>query len=157
MRIGNYARTVRSGSSCWLLSASLLVNLLCIGVAAAVMIAAPASPRRRANLLLRLDQLAATLPPPDSRILGVLIRINQTPIQDARTDYFSAGVETREALIRQPFNTQLLREAMTKYRLARQNLDHLIAQIVVAAAAQMSPAGRYALAEWPADQSVAAK
>ena len=48
--------------------------------------------------------------------------------------------------------TQEMRAAMAKTRVARQNFDQTIQGVFAGLAAQMSPAGRRALAGWPPDQ-----
>ena len=49
----------------------------------------------------------------------------------------------------EPFDAEAMRAAMAKTRAARQNFDQIIQGVFAFSAAQMSPAGRSALADWP--------
>ena len=56
---------------------------------------------------------------------------------------------TRETLRREPFDATAMRTAMTQTRAARQNFDQVVQGVFAGTAAQMSQAGRHALADWP--------
>jgi uncharacterized membrane protein len=137
------------GSSRWLLLGSLALNLFFVGVAVAIAIRAPAPPGWDRNVFVRVERLAATLPPADADLLRGQIRTDREAIEDAQTKYRSAQDVIRATLRQDPFDPAEMRAAMAKTRAARQNFDQVIQAMFAGAAAQMSSAGRHALADWP--------
>jgi uncharacterized membrane protein len=51
-------------------------------------------------------------------------------------------------LRREPFDPAAMADAMTKTRAARQQFDQALQGMIAKAAAEMSPAGRQAMADW---------
>jgi uncharacterized membrane protein len=143
------------GSTRWLLLGSLALNLFFVGIAAAMAIRAPAAPSWDRNVFVRVDRLAANLPPGDGNLLRNQIKANHDAIEDMQTKYRAAQDTTRATLRQDPFDVATLQGAMAKTRAARQNFDQTIHGVFAAAAAQMSPAGRRALADWPPGQKTA--
>jgi uncharacterized membrane protein len=138
----------RSGSR-WLLLASLALNLFFVGVAVAMAIRAPAPPPRwDPNVFVRVERLAATLPPADARVLNDMIAADHAAIESAQSKYHAARDEIRASLRQNPFKVEDMRAAMGKTRAARQSFDLVIQGVFADAAAKMSPAGRLALADW---------
>jgi uncharacterized membrane protein len=143
---------IARGSSRWLLLASLALNLFFVGVAVAMAIRAPAPPSWDRNVFVRVDRLAANLPPADGDLLRSQIKANREPIEDTQTKFRAAQNAIRAALRQEPFDVATLQTAMAKTRAARQNFDQTIQGVFAGAAGQMSPTGRRALADWPPGQ-----
>jgi uncharacterized membrane protein len=143
------ARTSR-----WLVLISLALNLFFVGVAGALVarnyLSTPvlvAVPDR--SVASRIDRLAATLPPADAEKLRAEFRARLATVEPAREAYRRAQDTTRDILRTEPFDIGALRAAMAQARAARLVLDEALHGVVAAAAAQMSPAGREKLADWP--------
>jgi uncharacterized membrane protein len=149
MTLAQYAPAVSRGSSRWLLLGSLALNLFFIGVALAIAVRAPAAPTWDRNVFVRVERIAATLPPVDADLLRGQINANRQLIEDTQAKYRAAQDEIRATLRRAPFDVEALRAAMAKTRAARQDFDRVIQGVFAFAASQMSPAGRSALADWP--------
>lgn len=150
MTVAQLAPAMARGSSRWLLLGSLALNLFFIGVAVAMAVRAPAPPPTYdRNVFVRVERLAATLPPADADLLRGQIQANRETIEDAQTKYRTAQDVIRQTLRREPFDAAAMRAAMTQTRAARQNFDQVIQGVFAGSAAQMSSAGRHALADWP--------
>jgi uncharacterized membrane protein len=142
------APSYAASSPRWLLLCSLALNLFFIGGAIAMVVRAPA-PTYDRNVFVRVDRLAATLPPADGDKLRSEINAHHAAIEDAQTKYRAAQDAIRQTLRQDPLDVAAMRAAMTQTRAARQNFDQTIQGVVASAAAQMSLAGRNALADWP--------
>ena len=149
MTIAQYAPTITRSSSRWLLLGSLALNLFFVGVAVAMAIRAPAPPAWDRNVFVRVEHIADTLPPADADLLRGQINANRQLIDEAQTRYHSAQDAIHEALRHEPFDVNAMRAAMAQTRAARQAFDQVIQGVFAFSAAQMSPAGRQALADWP--------
>jgi uncharacterized membrane protein len=149
MTIAQYAPAVSRFSSRWLLLGSLALNLFFVGVALAMAIRAPAPPAWDRNVFVRVEHIADTLPPTDADLLRGQINANRRLIDDAQQQYHSAQDQIHETLRHVPFEAEAMRAAMAKTRAARQNFDQVIQGVFAFSAAQMSRAGRSALADWP--------
>ena len=152
MTFAHIAPAMTRGSSRWLLLGSLALNLFFVGVVFAVAIRAPATPTWDRNVFIRVERIAATLPPSDADLLRGQIKNNGAAIQDAQTKYRAAQDVIRDTLRQDPFDAEIMRAAMTKTRAARQTFDQTIQGVFASAALQMSSAGRHALADWPPDR-----
>jgi uncharacterized membrane protein len=133
----------------WPLLGSLALNLFFVGIALAMAIRAPAPSTWDRNVFVRIERMAATLPPSDAALLRGQIEGQRPVIETAQTAYRAAQDEIRENLRREPFNDAAMRAAMAKTRAARQNFDQTLQGVFATVAAQMSPAGRRAVADWP--------
>jgi len=149
MTIAQYVPAVTRGSSRWLLLGSLALNLFFVGVAVAMAIRAPAPPTWDRNVFVRVERIADTLPPADADLLRGQINANRQLIDEAQTKYHSAQDAIHEVLRHEPFDVNAMRAAMAQTRAARQTFDQVIQGVFAFSAAQMSPAGRQALADWP--------
>jgi uncharacterized membrane protein len=137
------------GSSRWLLLGSLALNLFFIGIAVAIAIRTPASPTWDRNVFVRVERLAGTLPAADADILRGQIKVNRDKIEDAQTKYHTSQDMIRAALRQEPFDPAAMQAVMAKSRAARQAFDQIVQGAFASSAAQMSSAGRHALADWP--------
>lgn len=135
-------------SSRWLLLGSLALNLFFVGIAIAMMVRSPA-PSWDRNVFVRVERLAATLPPTDADILRGEINTNRTAIENAQATYHAAQDSIHNVLRQEPFDAEAMRTAMTKTRTARLTSDQTIQGVFATIATKISPAGRQALANWP--------
>ena len=149
MSIAQLAPSMARGSSRWLLLGSLALNLFFIGVVLALAVRTPAVPTWDRNVFVRVERLAATLPPTDADLLRGQIKANREAIEDTQTKYLAAQDVIRETLRQEPFDAGAMRTAMVQTRAARQAFDQVIQGVFAATASQMSSAGRHALADWP--------
>jgi uncharacterized membrane protein len=78
------------GSSRWLLLGSLALNLFFIGIAIAMAVRPAASPSWDRNVFVRVERLAASLPPADGDLVRGQIKANHAPIEDTQTKYRAA-------------------------------------------------------------------
>jgi uncharacterized membrane protein len=155
MTIAQIAPALARGSSRWLLLGSMALNLFFVGVVVAVAVRAPASPSWDRNVFVRIERVAATLPPSDADLLRGQITNNRGAIEDAQNKYRAAQDVIRESLRQDPFDAEAMRAAMAKTRAARQTFDQVIQGVFAGAAAQMSSTGRHALADWPPNRQSA--
>ena len=149
MSIAHALPSPARGSSLWLLLGSLALNLFFVGVALAMIIRAPAPSYWDPNVFVRVERLAATLPPADAEILRSQINANHAAIEDTQTKYHSARQHIHEILRQEPFDVAAMRAATAQTRAARLNFDQTIQGVFADIAAKISPAGRQALANWP--------
>ena len=149
MSIAHAVPTIERGSSRWLLLGSLALNLFFVGVAIAMAVRAPAPSYWDRNVFVRVERLAATLPPADADILRGQINANRAAIEDTQTAYHKAQDYIHEVLRQEPFDVEAMRAAMAKTRTARQAFDQTIQDVFAGIAATISPEGRQALANWP--------
>jgi uncharacterized membrane protein len=157
MTAASYANAMTRGSSRWLLLGSLALNLFFVGVAVAMAIRAPAQPAWDRNVFVRVEHIADTLPPADADLLRGQINANRQLIDAAQTKYQTAQDSIHESLRQEPFDANSLRNAMAQTRAARQSFDQAIQGVFAFSAAQMSPAGRKVLANWPPNRKTASK
>lgn len=155
MSIAQAIPTAARGSSRWLLLGSLALNLFFVGVAVAMAVRAPAPSYWDRNVFVRVERLAATLPPADADILRGQIDTNRAAIADAQTSYHTAQDHIHEVLRQEPFDAEAMRAAMAKTRAARQAFDQTIQGVFAGIAATISPAGRQVLANWPPGRKAA--
>lgn len=149
MSIAHAVPARERGTSRFLLLASLSLNLFFVGVATAMVVRAPAPSYWDRNVFVRVERLAATLPPADADILRGEINSSRAAIEVAQTAYHSAQDHIHEVLRQEPFDAEAMRAAMAKTRAARQTFDQTVQGVFAGTAAKISPAGRQALADWP--------
>jgi len=147
--------SMERGSSRWLLLGSLALNLFFVGVAIAMAVRAPAPSYWDRNVFVRVERLAATLPPADADILRGAINANRSTIADTQIAYHKAQDSIHEVLRQEPFDVEAMRAAMAKTRSARQAFDQSIQGVFAVIATKISPAGRQALADWPPGRKAA--
>jgi uncharacterized membrane protein len=138
----------RSGSR-WLLLGSLALNLFFVGAAIAMAVRAPTQGWWDQDVFVRVERLAATLPEQDAAIVRAQIQSNHDAIAGAQKSYRVDQDAIRATLRKEPFDVEAMRAAMATTRAARQTYDQTIQGVFSTAAAQMSQAGRNALADWP--------
>jgi uncharacterized membrane protein len=138
----------RSGSR-WLLLVSLALNLFFVGIAVAMAVRAPTNSWWDQDVFVRVDRLAATLPQADAAMLRADIQADHDAIQGAQANFRASQDAVRATLRHEPFDAEAMHTAMAKTRAARQTYDETIQEVFAYAAAQMSQAGRNALADWP--------
>ena len=89
-------------------------------------IRAPSVSLQDRDVFVRVERLAATLPPADADLLRAQIRNNRDVIENTQTIYHAAQAEIHETLRQSPFDIGALRAAMAKTRAARHNFDQVI-------------------------------
>ncbi len=142
-------------SSRWLLIGSLALNLFFIGTIGTLAIrhsvapSPPAATERPRTAAARIERLAAPLPAADAERLRAAFRARQAAVEGARENLNRTYERIQVALRAQPFDEAQLRAAMTQVRAARPVYEQAMQDILVAAASEMSPAGRSKLADWP--------
>lgn len=141
----------------WLLLGSLALNLFFVGIAVAMAVRGPAPPPWDRNVLVRVEHIAASLPAADGDVLRGRIAAQHEAIEDAQAKYRTAQDGVRETLRQEPFDATALQAAMARTRAARQNFDQIIQGVFAGSAAQMSQAGRNALANWPPGRKTTGK
>ena len=144
-------------SSRWLLLGSLALNLFFAGIAVAMFVRAPAPPTWDRNVFVRVERIAASLPTADADVLRSQIKANSDTIENAQAKYRAAQGEIRSMLRQEPFDAAAVQAAMAQARAARLNFDQAIQGVFARSAAQMSQAGRNALADWPPGRKTAGK
>ncbi len=149
MSVAQAVPAMERGSSRWLLLGSLALNLFFVGVAIAMAVRAPAPSYWDRNVFVRVERLAATLPPADADTLRGQINAKRDAIADAQSAYHTAQDHIHDVLRQEPFDVEAMRTAMTKTRATRQAFDQTIQGVFAGIAASISPAGRQALANWP--------
>ena len=157
MSIAHAVPTTTSGSSRWLLLGSLALNLFFVGVAVAMAIRAPAPSYWDRDVFVRVERLAATLPPADADLVRGAMNANRGVIAAAQLKFQEAREHIHNMLRQEPFDPAALRAAMAESRAARGAYDQLVQGIFATTAAQMSGAGRHALADWPPRRNSATK
>jgi uncharacterized membrane protein len=155
MSIAHAFPTMERGSSRWLLLGSLALNLFFVGVAIAMAVRAPAPSYWDRNVFVRVERLAATLPPADADILRGEINASRSAIADNQLAYHKAQDSIHEVLRQEPFDPEAMRAAMAKTRAARQAFDQSVQGVFAVIATKISPAGRHALADWPPGRKAA--
>lgn len=137
----------------WLLLASLALNLFFAGVALAVALhrpppapPPPAAPADDRSPSVRIDRLAATLPPADARIL--LDRFGAVQASLAVTEGTSRAAQdkARKALSATPFDAAGAQAALAELRDARRGVWRIVHGVILDAAQGMSQEGRARLA-----------
>ena len=149
MSIAHALPGATQGSPRWLLLGSLALNLFFVGVALAMVIRAPAPSYWDPNVFVRVERLAATLPPADAEILRKQIDANHAAIEDTQTKYHSARQHIHAVLRQEPFDAEAMRAATAQTRAARLNFDQTVQGVFADIAAKITPSGRQALANWP--------
>ncbi len=158
MTIAQTAPFTERRSARWLLLGSLALNLFFIGIAIAMVIRGPAPPPSwDRNVFVRVDRIAATLPPADADILRGTINDTRQALDNAQNEYRASQDQIRTAMRAEPFQVDAMRAAMGRTRAARQGFDQIVQGAFADAAAKMSPAGRQALSDWPPSRKSASK
>jgi uncharacterized membrane protein len=130
----------------WLLLASLALNLFLIGLIAALLLRQPTPVD--VSVAGRIERLATDLPRADGDKLRDAFQSNRAGVEGARASFEETRDAFRAVLRREPFDAAALQEAMARSRAARQEFDAALQGVLARAAAEMSPAGRTALADW---------
>jgi len=95
----------------------------------------------------RIERLAVLLPSADAEQLRVEFHERELRIEPLWLAYRDAREAIAGALRVEPFDADALRAAMTRTRATRMALEQGLQEVVAAAAAKMSPAGRDKLAD----------
>lgn len=148
MSVGQTLTGSSRGGSRWLLLGSLALNLFFIGVAVAMALRSPPPPHWKPNVFVRIDRLAATLPPADGKLLRSAFADHHAAIETAQNNYHDAREQIHQTLREDPFKVADLRAAMAKTRDARQQFDQVIQNVFAGVAIKLSSAARHDIADW---------
>jgi uncharacterized membrane protein len=86
MSIAQFAPAAMTrGSSRWLLLGSLALNLFFVGVAVAMAIRTPAVPTWNRDVFVRIERIAATLPPADADLLRGEANADKQKLENAQS------------------------------------------------------------------------
>ena len=77
-------------------------------------------------MFVRVERLAATLPPADAEILRRQITANHAAIEDTQAKFHSARQHVHEVLRQEPFDVEAMRAATAQTRAARLNFDQTV-------------------------------
>jgi uncharacterized membrane protein len=132
----------------WALAFSVGLNLFLAALLIAHLLRGPAAeaPPTPAE---RIDRLAASLPQPDGDRLRAAMHAASGRITAELDDFRAAQDRVRAALRADPFDAAALRQAMQEARDRHATMGASVQEVIAAAAAEMSPAGRAGLAAWP--------
>jgi uncharacterized membrane protein len=145
----------------WLLLGSIGLNLAFMGAAGAVAFrySSPVPLRTVAridhSLAGRVDRIAASLPATDAQVMYAQLRQDAETVAAAQADLRLSQEAVRRTLRAQPFDAEAMRTAMADNRLARQNFDKILHDMIASAADKMSVVGRSKLADWPSGRETA--
>jgi len=137
----------------WLLVGSLALNLFLIGVVAAYQLRG-AVPSAQPSTQLRIEQIAETLPKADADRLEAVFRSRAAELSEYTTAIRRSQDRQRDGFRAQPYDPKPVEDAMAATRFNHDAAKRVIHEVILEAAAQMSPAGRAKLAEWAAPPAV---
>jgi uncharacterized membrane protein len=135
----------------WLLFASLALNLFFVGMLAAYQLRArfaPPPPVAPLGAQLRIEQLAETLPKADAELLDRVFRAHAAELSEYTAAIRLAQDHLRDGFRAQPFDRKPIEAAMAATRFNHDAAKHVVHDVILEAAAQMSPEGRAKLADW---------
>ena len=127
MTVAQYAVPTTRGSSRWLLLGSLALNLFFVGVAVAMAVRAPAPPAWDRNVFVRVEHIAATLPPADADLLrGADQRQPRRSSTTRRPNIIRRRTPSTRRCGRSRSTSTPCAPPWRKTRAARQNFDQVI-------------------------------
>ncbi len=97
----------------------------------------------------RFEALAAQMTPQDAAWLRTEYAAKEAAINTAREAIRRARQTMRDALSAEPFDPDAVRAAMADVNTARQKLAGLLQDVILSAAAKLTPQDRAKLADWP--------
>lgn len=149
-----------AGRARYLLLGSLALNLVFVGAAGAMALqrayAVPLQPvlgLRQRGVEHHFDRLLARLPAHDAAIMRAMLHADAVKLASAEAQVRLSQVAVRDSLRAQPFDPAAVRTAMAETSLAHDHLVQLVHNALATATAEMSPAGRQTIADWPEQQS----
>jgi uncharacterized membrane protein len=100
------------------------------------------------NMRARLNDLAATLPTADANLLRAEMSVDARQVASAQADLRLSREALRETFRAEPFNAEKMRAAMATDRLAHENFEMVLHNVIASAVARMSVMGRNKLADF---------
>ncbi len=137
----------RRGLLLW--SLALNAFLIC-GIAAFLLSSAlhqPMSPGK-GGPAYQFERLASRLPAEDASVLRTEFGKKSEAVDEAHTAAHRARDNVRLTLSAQTYDAEAARKAMSEAEAASLRLNQLLQNVIVSAAAKMSPTGRSKLADW---------
>ena len=102
---------------------------------------------------VRVERLAAPLPPADAEKLRAAFRAREAVAEGGREGLNRAFERTQAAMRAEPFDAAQLRAAFGEVRAARPVYEQAMQEIIASAAGEMSREGRARLSEWPSPRT----
>ena len=139
----------------YLLVGSLALNLAFVGAAGAVAFqrstTVPLQPVIGINhtVAQRMDVIIANLPADDAKVMRAVLRVDAAKLVAAEAQMRLSRETVRTKLRADPYDPAAVRVALTEASTARDHFFQLLEDVIADATAQMSPAGRATLADWP--------
>jgi len=131
----------------WALGASIALNVFLVALIVAHLVGHRHG-EKRVRPTMRIDSLAATLPPADGDKLRAALQARKD-IGAAIDDLRAAQDKVRAILRAEPFDEAALRQAMTEVQARHRVVESAIHDLIAGVAGQLSPEGRAKIAEWP--------
>lgn len=139
----------------YLLLGSLALNIVFVGAAGAVALQhstpVPLQPvvGIKHSMAQRLNLVIASLPASDARVMRTALRADAKKLAAAEVELRLSREAVRNTLRAEPFDPAAVRQALAETSAARDHFFQLLQDALASATAQMSPAGRQTLADWP--------
>lgn len=139
----------------YLLAGSLVLNLAFVGAAGAMAIqhstTVPLEPviGIKHTVAQRMDLMVSQLPADDAKVMRTVLRADATQLAEAEVQVRLSRETVRTKLRAEPYDPAAVREALSEASAARDHFFQLLEDVIANATAQMSPAGRQTLADWP--------
>jgi uncharacterized membrane protein len=130
----------------WALGASIALNVFLVALIVTHLVGHHGEKHFKPTM--RIDMLAATLPPADGDKLRAALQARKD-IAAGIDDLRAAQDKERGVLRAQPFDEAALRQAMAEVQARRRVVEMAIHDLIAGVAGQLSPEGRAKLAEWP--------
>ena len=131
----------------WALGASIALNVFLVALIVTHLVGHRHG-EKHPRPTMRIDSLAATLPPADGDKLRAALQARKD-IAAAIDDFHAAQDKVRAVLRAQPFDEAALRQAMAEAQARHRTVETAIHDLIAGVAGQMSQEGRAKLAEWP--------
>jgi uncharacterized membrane protein len=137
----------RRGLLLW--SLALNAFLIC-GIAAFLLSSALHQPMSsgKGGPAYQFERLASSLPAEDASVLRTEFGKKSEAVEEAHTAAHRTRDNVRLTLGAEAYDAEAARRAMSEAEAAHLRLDQLLQDVIVSAAAKMSPAGRSKLADW---------
>jgi len=132
----------------WVLGASIALNIFFLVALTVPHLVGHRHGEKHFKPTMRIDSLAATLPPADGDKLRAALQARKD-IGAAIDDLRAAQDKVRAILRAEPFDEAALRQAMTEVQARHRVVEMAIHDLIAGVAGQLSPEGRAKLAEWP--------
>jgi uncharacterized membrane protein len=139
----------------YLLLGSLALNLAFVGAAGAVAYQRSSTVPLQPVIGIKygaaqwMDRIVANLPANDAKVMRAVLRADAAQLAAAEAQLRLSRETVRSKLRAEPYDPAAVRQALAETSAARDHFFQLLHDAIASATAQMSPAGREMLADWP--------